>query len=122
MGKALSILIIDDSEVDAELLLHTLRAADYDVTYEIVQTEDAMRAALERQTWNLITSDQRMPRFDALAALRLAQQLKPSVPFVVVSDETDLSSAVSLIRAGARDYVQKHELKRLVPLITELCV
>jgi DNA-binding NtrC family response regulator len=121
MGKALSILIIDDSELDAILLLRTLRAADYDVTYEIVQTEDGLRGALGRQNWNLITSDQRMPCFDALTALTLARQLKPSVPFVVVSSETDINSAVSLIKAGARDYVQKHDLNRLVPLVSALC-
>jgi DNA-binding NtrC family response regulator len=121
MGKTLSILIVDDSELDANLLLRTLRAADYEVTYEIVQTEDAMRAALERQNWNLITTDQRMPSFDALSALTLAKQLKPSVPVVIISDETDINSAVSLIKAGARDFVQKHELKRLVPLVSEIC-
>jgi DNA-binding NtrC family response regulator len=122
MGKALSILIIDDSAVDAALLLRTLRAAEYDVTYEIVQTEQAMRDALERRNWNLITSDEKMPNFDALSALTLAKQLKPTVPFVVVSGETDLNSAVSLVKAGARDYVQKHELLRLVPLVSEMCV
>jgi DNA-binding NtrC family response regulator len=121
MGKPLSVLIIDDSDLDATLLLRILRAADYDVTYEVVQTQDAMRVALERRDWNLITSDQKMPCFDALTALTLAKQLKPSVPFVVVSDETDLNSAVSLIKAGACDYVQKHELKRLVPLVNEVC-
>ncbi len=121
MGKPLSILIIDDSEVDAGLLLRTLRAANYDVTYEIVQTEEAMRAALARQNWNLITSDQKMPSFDALTALSLAKQLKPTIPFVVVSGETDLNSAVSLMKAGARDFVQKHELKRLIPVVSEMC-
>jgi len=121
VGKPLSILIIDDSDIDANLLLHTLRAADYDVTYEIVQTEESLRVALERRDWNLITSDQKMPCFDALSALMLAKRLKPTVPFVVVSGETDLNSAVSLIKAGARDYVHKSELKRLVPLVGEMC-
>jgi CheY-like chemotaxis protein len=81
MGKALRVLIIVDPEVDAYLVLHTLRSGGYEVTYEIVQTEDAMRAALQRQDWNLITSDQAMPRFNASAGLTLAQQLMPSVPF-----------------------------------------
>ena len=121
MGKLLRVLIIDDSEVDAHLLLGTLRAAGYEVTYEIVQTEDAMRAALEHQPWNRITSDQAMPCFNALAALKVAKELKPSVPFVVVSGETDLNVAVSLMKEGACDYVQKHELDRLVPTVSEMC-
>jgi DNA-binding NtrC family response regulator len=121
MGKPLRVLIIDDSEVDAYLLLHALRAGGYEVTYEIVQTEEAMRAALKCQDWNLITSDHSMPCFNALAALTLAKQLKPSVPFVVVSDETDINVAVSLMKAGARDYVQKRELTRLVPTVSAMC-
>ena len=120
MGKPLRVLIVDDSEVDAQLLLRTLRGAGYEVTYQIVQTEDAMRVALECQDWNLITSDQSMPCFNALEALTVAKQLKPSVPFVVVSGETDLNLAVSLMKAGARDYVQKHELTRLVPTVNAM--
>jgi PAS domain S-box-containing protein len=117
MGQPLRMLIVEDSKDDANLLLHTVRSAGYELVYEVVDTSPAMRAALESQDWDLITSDHAMPHFSAPAAQALAQELRPSVPLIIVSGEIDLNLAVSLIKAGARDYVQKTELVRLVPVI-----
>ena len=76
-----------------------------------------MRAALESHSWDVITSDHSMPRFSAPAALALAKELCPDVPFIILSGEIDLNLAVSLMRGGAKDYIQKRELVRLVPAI-----
>jgi hypothetical protein len=58
-----------------------------------------------------------MPHFSAPAALALAKALRPDVPFIVVSGELDLNLAVSLMKGGAQDYIQKQELARLGPAI-----
>ena len=58
-----------------------------------------------------------MPQFSGPAALALALELCPDLPFIIVSGEIDINVAVSLMKAGARDYVQKTELVRLVPVI-----
>ena len=116
MGQPLRMLIVEDSKDDANLLLHTVRSAGYELVYEVVDTSPAMRAALESQDWDLITSDHAMPHFSAPAAQALAKELRPNLPLIIVSGEID-HLAVSLIKAGARDYVQKAELARLVPVI-----
>jgi PAS domain S-box-containing protein len=115
--RALRMLIVEDSKDDANLLLHTVRSGGYEPVYEVVDTEPAMRAALESQDWDLITSDHAMPSFSAPVALALAQELRRNVPLIIVSGEIDLNLAVSLMKAGARDYVQKTSLARLVPVI-----
>jgi PAS domain S-box-containing protein len=117
MARSLRLLIVDDSPVDAMLLLEALRSAGYQTEYEVVDTERAMRAALENQAWDLITSDHSMPTFSAPAALAVSLELRPDVPLIIVSGEIDLNLAVSLIRAGAQDYIQKSQLVRLVPTI-----
>lgn len=114
MHQPLRLLIADDSKDDAELLLHALHRGGYDVTHDVVDNPDAMRAALERQDWDVITSDNRMPKFSATAALNLAKELRPDVPFIIVSGEIDLKVAISLMKEGAKDYIQKRELPRLV--------
>jgi PAS domain S-box-containing protein len=117
MLVALRLLIVDDSEGDATLLLRAVRSGGFEPEYEVVGTEPAMRTALETQDWDLITSDHAMPNFSAPAAQALARELRPNVPLIIVSGEIDVNLAVSLIKAGAQDYVQKTELVRLVPVI-----
>ena len=117
MSKPLRLLIVEDSEDDAALLLRALRIEGYEVVYEIVDTADAMRAALESGEWDVITSDHAMPRFSAPESLALAKALRPHVPFIILSGEIDLNLAVSLMKDGAQDYIQKRELKRIGPAI-----
>jgi PAS domain S-box-containing protein len=117
MSQPLRVLIVDDSEYDIALLKHALRRGGYDFTCEVVDNPDDMRSALENQSWDVITSDHAMPRFNAPAALALAKELCPDVPFIIVSGEIDINLAVSLLKGGAKDYIQKRELARLVPAI-----
>jgi PAS domain S-box-containing protein len=117
MDKHLRILMVENSEDEAGLLLHALRSEGYDVVYEIVDTPDAMRSALDGKDWDVITSDYALPRFSGPAALALAKEVRPEIPFIVVSKEIDLNLAVSLMKQGADDYIQKREWPRLVPAI-----
>ena len=117
MGQSLRVLIVDDSEDDASLLQHTLKRGGYDIACSVVDTPSAMRAALESQNWDVITSDHSMPQFNAPGALALAKELRPEVPFIIVSGEIDINLAVSLMKGGAQDYIQKREIARLVPAI-----
>jgi PAS domain S-box-containing protein len=117
MNQLLRVLMVEDSEDDATLLLRVLRRNGYEVVYEIVDTPAAMRAALENQEWDVITSDHALPHFNAPEALKLAKKLRPDLPFIIVSGEIDLNLAVSLMKDGAQDYIQKSELPCLVPVI-----
>jgi len=117
MNQPLRVLMVEDSEDDATLLLRVLRRNGYEVVYEIVDTPAAMRAALENQEWDVITSDHALPHFNAPEALKLAKKLRPDLPFIIVSGEIDLNLAVSLMKDGAQDYIQKSELPCLVPVI-----
>ncbi len=117
MNQPLRLLIVEDSVDYIDLLLHAVRSLGYSVVAEAVDTPAAMRAALARQEWDLITSDHAMPEFSAPEALAIAKALRPDVPFIIVSGEIDLNLAVSLIKRGAQDYVRKSELIRLGPVI-----
>jgi CheY-like chemotaxis protein len=57
----LRVLMIEDSEADAELNIIPLVRGGYDLEWEVVQTADAMQAALQRATWDVILSDFTMP-------------------------------------------------------------
>jgi PAS domain S-box-containing protein len=117
IDQPLRMLIVEDVKSDITLLLLALREGGFEVTYETVTTQAAMRVALLHHQWDLITSDHGMPQFSGPAALALTLELSPDVPFIIVSGEIDINVAVALMQAGARDYVQKSELARLVPVV-----
>ncbi|MDO8805309.1 MAG: response regulator, partial [Elusimicrobiota bacterium] len=117
MGKALRILIVEDSDMDARLLLRTLRAGGIDPVYERVDTAEAMQAALDTKPWDIVLSDYSMPQFDALAALELAHRKDSDLPFIIISGTVGEDIAVAAMRAGASDYFMKGHLLRLIPVI-----
>ncbi|MEI7590836.1 MAG: EAL domain-containing protein, partial [Deltaproteobacteria bacterium] len=122
MTTPLRVLIIEDSENDAELLLLTLRRGGYAPEYERVETPEGLEDALARQSWDIIISDYSMPRLNGVHALKLVQEKGVDIPFILVSGAIGQDVAVAAMRAGARDYLMKDDLARLLPAIErELC-
>jgi PAS domain S-box-containing protein len=113
----LQLLLIEDCEDDAVLVVHRLRRAGLRVDYERVETAEAMRAALQRRPPDIVISDNGMPAFDAEAALRLLRDTGLDIPFIVVSGQIGEESATALMRAGAHDFVLKDKLARLGPAV-----
>ncbi len=117
MSVPLRVLLIEDSEDDAALLVRTLRSGGYELTCERVETAAAMRAALDQQPWDLVISDYSMPQFSGPAALQLLQEAGIDLPFIVVSGTIGEETAVSAMKAGAHDFLMKGNLARLVPAV-----
>ncbi|HMG19061.1 MAG TPA: response regulator, partial [Gemmatimonadales bacterium] len=117
MGTRLRLLVVEDSEDDAHLLVRELKRAGYDVAHERVDTAKALEAALDRQTWDVVIGDYSMPQFSGTAALAIIQERGLDLPFISVSGTISEEMAVAAMRAGAKDYVTKGQLKRLAPAI-----
>ena len=84
MGVPLRTLIIEDSEDDALLLVRTLQKGGYDLSYERVETADAMGEAITKKTWDVIISDYSMPHFSGHAAQALYKEKRLDIPFIIV--------------------------------------
>lgn len=117
MNKPLRLLLIEDSEQDAELLLREMSRAGYDVQAERVDSAEALKLALGRQPWDLVISDYVIPGFGGLEALDLCRQNDLSAPFIVVSGQIGEDIAVTTMKAGADDYLMKDRLARLAPAV-----
>jgi signal transduction histidine kinase len=108
------VLIVEDSETDAKLVLREIRRTGLRVEAERVENADSMRAALEGGPWDLVISDWSLPRFGALAALEELKRAGRDIPFIIVSGTVDEEMAVEAMRAGASDFVLKDKPARLV--------
>ena len=117
MGQPLRLLLIEDSQDDAELLLRSLRRGGYELTAQRVASSEEVCAALDHSTWDLVISDYVMPGFGGLEALDLCKQRGLEAPFIIVSGHIGEEVAVAALKAGANDYVMKDRLARLGPAI-----
>src|SRR5574341_70491 len=117
MAKLLRVLIVEDSEDDARLLLRELRRGGYNVTHERVDTAEALNAALDQQVWDIVISDYSLPQFSGPAALALVQKKGLDLPFIIMSGTIGEEIAVETMKAGAHDYIMKNNLARLIPVI-----
>ena len=117
MGALLRVLIVEDLDADAQLMLRELRHHGYDIDYQRVETRPAMQQALARQAWDIILSDYSLPHFHAMQALATLKESGLDIPFLVISGTIDEDTAVTALKAGAHDFLVKGRLARLVPAI-----
>ncbi|MGA2342758.1 MAG: response regulator, partial [Steroidobacteraceae bacterium] len=116
-NRELHLLMIEDSEPDAELTIRRLKAAGFRCNYRCVVTEEEMRSALKERLPDLILSDFSLPRFDGMSALAIARVEAAGVPFIFLSGTIGEERAIEALKSGAIDYVLKSNPMRLVPAI-----
>ena len=116
-GATVRVLMIEDNPDDVELELASLRQAGFTVVPRVVETVEAVQAALEQATWDVIICDYCMPEINGLDALRIAKELAPDTAFLLVSGTIGEHVAVDAMRAGAHDYILKDNLTRLASAV-----
>lgn len=112
------VLLIEDAPVEAELIVHQLRKNGFLFSWQRVETETALRCALSDFRPTVILSDFSLPQFDGLAALRIARECVPDIPFIFVSGTIGEERAIEALHRGAADYILKTNLKRLTPAVS----
>ncbi len=117
VAKTIHLLIVEDSEDDALLLVRDLRRNGYEVSFGRVDTEETFLHALDTQRWDVIISDHSMPNFSSTRALQLLQSRGRDIPFMIVSGAIGEEAAVEAMKAGAADFFIKGRTARLIPAV-----
>jgi PAS domain S-box-containing protein len=117
MNTPLRVLIVEDSESDAGLIVRRLQQGGYDLVHQRVETAGDLRTALAQPDWDIVLADYNLPEFSASAALEILKASGRDLPFIIVSGTIGEEKAVAMMKAGAHDYVMKHNLARLVPAV-----
>jgi len=115
--KAVSILLVEDSQADAELLIRALRQADYEPRIEIVQTARELEKALRKGGWDFVLADWVLPELSGLEALEIHRRCGSSAPIIIVSGRIGEEAIVEAMRSGADDCVLKDRLETLAPVM-----
>ena len=109
----LSLIVIEDSLDDYELIVRRVRAAHPEVFAQRVDSAAALDAALADRTWSAVLSDHRLPGFGSHEALAIVRARTADLPFIIVSGAIGEDAVVEVMRAGADDFVMKDRLNRL---------
>jgi two-component system, NarL family, sensor histidine kinase UhpB len=117
MSRPLRLLLIEDDEDDATLLIWDLRQGGFEPTWQRVETLAALRQALPAESWDLIVGDYHLPTCTGLEALAVVRASGLDIPFLLISGTIGEEAAVAAMKAGAADYLTKHHLARLIPVV-----
>ena len=112
------ILHLEDSDLDAELIRHKLEAGGIMPDINLVSSREQFEQALGRDNFDLVLCDYNLPGYDALSALKLAQNVRPEAPVIIISGSVGEEEAVKCLQTGATDYLLKQRLERLVPAVS----
>src|SRR5258708_18862764 len=113
LSKELRILMLEDLEDDAGLLDRALTKEKIAFTRIRVDTREEFVHALDTFNPDLILSDHALPQFNSIEALKIVQESKAEIPFIIVTGSVSEEFAVTCIKKGADDYVLKSNLSRL---------
>ncbi|HPC99178.1 MAG TPA: PAS domain S-box protein, partial [Bacteroidales bacterium] len=113
MDKPLKILLVEDNPADAQLVLKQLKREKIDFAEELVENQDQYVQALANMNPDIILSDYTLPRFDGMQALLIRNELKPNIPFILVTGSVNEDVAVKCMKSGADDYIIKKNYYRL---------
>jgi PAS domain S-box-containing protein len=118
MDISIRVLIVEDSNDDALLIIRELKNGGYNPVFERIQTAKSMKELLYSERWDVVISDYMMPSFSGIDALRLLQETGFDLPFILVTGALGEEEAVKVMRAGAHDCITKENLARLLPAVT----
>ena len=117
MKGRLRILFLEDVPSDVLVIQHELRKAGLVVELHRVDTRAAFLEEMEKQPPDIILSDHGLPSFNGFAALALAKEKYPLVPFIFVTASMGSETVTRAFRHGATDYVLKSQLAKLAPAV-----
>jgi len=107
------LLIIEDTQTDAELLVHRLRQNKFDFEYYIVESLRQVQEHLDKQDVGLIISDFNLPGFDGIEALKMVKKYDRMIPFILLSGSINQQQETDILEQGANEVIMKSHLNRL---------
>jgi two-component system, cell cycle sensor histidine kinase and response regulator CckA len=111
------ILHLEDDDSDTLLVRSVLETEGIECQFLHARTREAFLAYLDGGEFDLIFADNSLKSFDGVAALAIAREKRPDVPYLFVSGTIDEELAIETLKQGATDYVFKQRLNRLAPAV-----
>jgi two-component system response regulator PilR (NtrC family) len=99
------ILVVDDEQSMREFLEIMLKKEDYKVS--LASNGEEVLKLLERDIFDLVLLDVRMPKMDGIAVLKKIKALAPETIVIMITAYASHDTAVKAMKEGAYDYITK---------------
>jgi CheY-like chemotaxis protein len=113
MDTELKILLVEDSETDADLLFRFLKKEKIEFSHSRVWNKDGFIKALNDEEHDIIISDQSLPQFSGMEAFRISKNENKDIPFILVTGTVSEKLLTEFAKEGIDDYLLKENLLRL---------
>jgi len=117
MPKQVRVLLVEDSEDDAALMLRYLKKEGFAVEFQRVDCEADLQSALKNDRWDIVITDHNLPGFSSESSIATVKAFNQDLPIIIVSGTIGEELAVAAMRNGAHDYIMKNNLARLAPAV-----
>ena len=111
--RTIHLLLLDPSSNDAEHTINLLRNNGYAVRASQIITEDELRAALEKQAWDLLIAKAAAGDFSVEKAWRIIEHYQRDTPVLLLTDQFSSELVTEMLRIGIKDVVPVNEEERI---------
>lgn len=113
--KKIRVLFVEDNPLDVELLIRYIKNAGFEITYEITESLNNLEELIKNNSFDLAICDFNLSGFSGIDAIHRIKKAEKDIPVILVSGDIPDEEAIDAMLAGAKDYVLKDNLKRLIP-------
>ena len=115
--KSIKILFVEDNPLDVELLIRHIKKGGFDISYDITTSLQEISDLTDKHHYDICICDYGLPGFSGIDAVKQIQAMDADIPVILVSGTIPDEQAIDALLAGAKDYVLKDNLRRLLPAI-----
>jgi DNA-binding NtrC family response regulator len=120
MSEKINVLLIESSKYSADLNVRELTRGGFEVVWDRVESEEALRRRLKSGRWDVILSDHSTPMFNSIEALSVRNQLAAETPFIIVSEDVSAEVIRYSMQNGCCAYLVRENLHQLAILVKKI--
>ncbi len=113
--KIIRVLFVEDSSADVELLIRHIKKGGFTLQYDITYSLDELTSLINRNQYDICICDFKLPGFSGIDAVKRIEEFQQDIPVILASGTIPDEQAIDAVLAGAKDYVLKDNLRRLIP-------
>jgi CheY-like chemotaxis protein len=109
-GTQLRVLLVEDNPLDSELIVRELKRDGFDVSHNVVQTEEEFRQKIAADPYDVILADCKLPQWRGMETIEILRSERLDIPVILVTGSLGDVAAVECIKQGGHRLCPEGEI------------